>query len=74
MSAILGKQPFVLAILFAYAAGTATAQEGLIGWGEQVFDSRLHDQTFVQIAAGGGHTVARRSDGSVAAWGNNATG
>ena len=30
--------------------------------------------TYVEIAAGGGHTVARRSDGSVVAWGDNVYG
>ena len=30
--------------------------------------------TYVEIAAGGSHTVARRSDGSVVAWGLNASG
>ena len=27
--------------------------------------------TYVEVAAGGCHTVARRSDGSVVAWGSN---
>ena len=30
--------------------------------------------TYVEVAAGDGHTVARRSDGSVVAWGDNAYG
>ena len=30
--------------------------------------------TYVEVAAGDGHTVARRSDGSVVAWGNNGYG
>ena len=30
--------------------------------------------TYVEVAAGGWHTVARRSDGSVVAWGDNAYG
>jgi hypothetical protein len=30
--------------------------------------------TYVEVAAGGQHTVARRSDGSIVAWGNNGYG
>jgi hypothetical protein len=30
--------------------------------------------SYVEVAAGGGHTVARRSDGSVVAWGENRGG
>jgi alpha-tubulin suppressor-like RCC1 family protein len=36
-----------------------------------VVDSRWHEQPFVQVSAGGHHTAARRSDGSVVAWGYN---
>jgi alpha-tubulin suppressor-like RCC1 family protein len=42
--------------------------------GEMVFDSRWHEESFVQVAAGTSHTLARRSDGSVVAWGNNSYG
>ena len=54
--------------------GTARAQSHVVGWGSLVFDSRWNDEPFVEIAAGGNHTVARRSDGSVVAWGSNSWG
>src|SRR5262245_27030903 len=54
-------------------ADMALAQQAVvIGWGAMVIDSRLHEQSFVEVAAGGHHTVARRSNGSVVAWGLNA--
>src|SRR5688572_17415212 len=47
------------------------AQDEIASWGRQVFDSAWHHQPFVELAAGGFHTVARRSNGSVVAWGEN---
>src|SRR5262245_64492782 len=66
----------VLAILLALPAASdvARAQEGVIGWGSRVVDSRWNQQSFVQVAAGAHHTVALRSDGNVVAWGNNNSG
>jgi hypothetical protein len=63
----------VLAVFLALPATTdvALAQTGVIACGTRVFDSRCHEQSFVELATGGGHTVARRSNGSVVAWGDN---
>src|SRR5262245_64641905 len=64
---------FSLALLFSVSAATdlALAQDGVVGWGRQVFDSRWNEQSFVAIAAGQFHTAAIRSDGSMVAWGHN---
>src|SRR5262245_45175290 len=42
----------VLAVFLALpaATGAALAQEGLISWGAMVVDSRLHGQSFVEVA------------------------
>ncbi|HEU4419026.1 MAG TPA: hypothetical protein VFT55_08815, partial [Planctomycetota bacterium] len=58
---------------FACASVEATAQtQGhLVTWGTVVGDSRWHSESFVEIAAGAGHSVVRRSDGSIVAWGAN---
>src|SRR5262245_6872910 len=66
----------VLAVFLALPATTnvVLAQEGVIGWGGQVVDSRWHEESFVEVAAGSWHTLARRSDGSVVAWGDNMGG
>ena len=48
----------------------ACAGSGIVGCGDQVFDSRWSEGA-VEILAGGHHTLARRSDGSVVAWGQN---
>jgi hypothetical protein len=56
------------------SAGQATAQSGIVGWGVQVFDTRWNSAAFVEVAAGLYHSVARRADGSVVAWGWNGDG
>jgi hypothetical protein len=63
----------VFAVFLALPAATdvALAQEGVIGWGDSVVDSRCHEQSFVEVEARESQTVARRSDGSVVAWGTN---
>src|SRR5712671_3066411 len=56
-------------------AAPGTAQSSVRCWGDTVFDSEWNDATdFVEVAAGGQHTVARRSDGSADAWGDNQSG
>jgi Regulator of chromosome condensation (RCC1) repeat len=54
--------------------GRVQAQSFISGWGPVVFDSRWNSEAFVDVAAGGKHTVARRGDGSVVAWGDNGAG
>jgi len=62
-------------LLFALTTGTLPAQSSVRGWGQTVFNSAWSEaQDYVEIAAGSSHTVARRSDGSVVAWGTNGSG
>ena len=58
--------------VLAGLAARAEAQSRIAGWGTQVFDSGWNEEPFVEIAAGGVHSLARRADGSVVAWGDNA--
>ena len=58
----------------ALVGATVRTQQHLITWGQMVTDSRLHAESFVAVAAGRAHTVARRSDGSAVAWGDNIAG
>ncbi|MBK7641883.1 MAG: hypothetical protein IPJ19_02360 [Planctomycetes bacterium] len=47
----------------------ALAQSGVSGWGVQSFHSEWSHESFVSISAGVNHTVACRSDGTIAIWG-----
>ena len=55
-------------------AAPAFAQSEVIGWGAQVVNSSWSHESSVEIAAGKLHSAARRSDGSVVAWGSNSKG
>src|SRR5688572_24723553 len=65
------QRPLLAILLGVLAVEVTNAQSAIVGWGTQVFDSRFNEQAFVEIAAGGSHTLALRGDGSVIAWGNN---
>ena len=72
MDRTMQTAPLVLAVALTITTGIgARAQESFRGWGPRVFDSRWNEESFVEISAGGTHTLARRADGSVVAWGNN---
>jgi hypothetical protein len=61
----------MLGMSLLLAATRAPAQAQAVGWGLRVWNSAWHQDPFVEVAAGGGHTVARRSNGSVVVWGWN---
>lgn len=65
---------WILSVSFLAGLESASAQSSLRGWGAQAFDSAWNGESFAAIAAGAEHTLARRSDGSLAAWGNNQYG
>src|SRR5262245_34924390 len=67
----LARTLTILGLACLILPGPTQAQSFISGWGNQIFDSRWNSEVFVEIAAGGAHTVARRGDGSVVAWGWN---
>lgn len=49
----------------------AQSRERVVSWGERVVDSQLRDGSYTAVAAGVGHTLALKQDGSLVAWGYN---
>ncbi|MEW6071232.1 MAG: hypothetical protein AB1726_01380 [Planctomycetota bacterium] len=76
-SAQLGRGTLIMAaasaVLLAGSRG-ASAQEEIAGWGHYALNSAWHHESFVQVAGGVGHSLARRGDGTVVAWGDNTYG
>jgi len=46
----------------------------IIGWGSQRIDSSVFNAPFIAIAAGVGHSLALKKDGSIVGWGYNDDG
>jgi hypothetical protein len=65
---------FAISLLLAGLVHGARAQSEIVGWGITTFDSGWNDDAFAEIAAGQMHSVARRADGSLVAWGDNTDG
>jgi alpha-tubulin suppressor-like RCC1 family protein len=60
---------FIASIALALPA--VAVQSHVFGWGAEVANSSWTHDGFVGIAAGESHSFARRSDGSLVAWGEN---
>ena len=70
---------FACTILFGIAAlvgakANAASAGSVVAWGEQVMPIVQPGTRFSAIAAGGWHSLALTSDGTVVAWGNNSYG
>jgi alpha-tubulin suppressor-like RCC1 family protein len=63
-----------LLICAASVAGPAEAQTSVVSWGSHLGDTGYASESFVEIAAGAKHVLARRADGTVVAWGENLKG
>lgn len=55
------RHPIAMFVLLATLAGTASAQSDMVGYGPQVFDSRYHRMSFVEIAATRIQTMGMRA-------------
>jgi len=68
---------FTAGALVVVLTQAASPQSDIVGWGQRVVDSRLNDEVFVEIATsrtGYSFTVLRRSNGTLAAYGDNSSG
>jgi hypothetical protein len=50
----------------------SAAQSEVAGWGRFVVDTVWNQEAFAEVGTGYWHTLARRTDGSIVAWGENA--
>lgn len=66
--------PLVLATLVCGGLAVPSSAQDLMTFGTFVGNSSWNRETFVDVVAGPSHTVARRSDGTLVAWGYNASG
>jgi alpha-tubulin suppressor-like RCC1 family protein len=65
----------VAAIAIVVGAGRQTrAEVDVVSWGAQTFDQGELRESYTQVAEGHIHTVALKSNGTLIAWGDNASG
>jgi alpha-tubulin suppressor-like RCC1 family protein len=66
---------FIIAAITLFISQAVFASGYIKIWGEYVFDGREFDcNDFVAIAAGYGHSLAIKEDGSIVGWGYNHDG
>src|SRR4030042_3518644 len=66
---------FTLVLLTKSSVVKAADAGSIVSWGAIAFDSReLDSNDFIAISAGGNHTLALKSDGSIIGWGINYSG
>ena len=66
---------FIIAAITLFISQAVFASGYIKIWGEYVFDGREFDcNDFVAIAAGYGHSLAIKEDGSIVGWGWNRSG
>ena len=64
-----------LFVLLTSIFSTPAFAGSILGWGSQVVDSAELDQkNHIAIAAGGYHSLALKSDGTIVGWGENGSG
>ncbi len=68
--ALRAKLLLLAAVVWATST-SAVCQSRVVGWGAIQFDGDWNSETFVEVAAGQNHTLARRADGAAVAWGSN---
>lgn len=61
-------------LCFSSLSNETVAQSGIVARGPMVLDSQWGTESFAEIAADRWHTLARRDDGTVVAWGENSNG
>ncbi|MHC4676206.1 MAG: hypothetical protein ACYTBZ_27255, partial [Planctomycetota bacterium] len=66
----LGFVQVLAAIVLWALPAKAHAEGSIVGWGSQVVGVDL-DSGFVAVAAGNGHSLGLKADGSIVAWGHN---
>src|SRR5262245_42792990 len=76
LSVFLSASPRRVAVLsLALAASSgptaARAQSPVVGWGSYVVCIACSNESFVDVASGNDLCLARRADGTMAAWGDN---